>query len=271
MPVDNEIYDRLADTWWDDRGFLGTLREALLPARLAYVRHSLTRVLGPDLHAVTALDVGCGGGVLAEELARLGCRVTGVEPSPASVESARRHAVQEELDIDYREGVGEELPVEAESFDAVVCCDVLEHVADVARVVAECARVLRPGGVFIFDTINRTLPSTLVMIKLCQEWRATSFLPPRVHDWNMFVRPDELRELLALNGITPCDVTGMRPGTGALALVRTLRQRKRGELSHVEAGRRLQVAPSRLTTVHYMGYGTKAMSTRTTGRHPVVN
>src|SRR4051795_9916918 len=155
IPLDNEMYDRLSHTWWEDDGFLNVLKSALNPSRVGYVRRILTEDLGHDPKRLRILDVGCGGGLLAEEFARLGCAVTGVDPSTDSVEAARAHAREGGLDIDYREATGDALPFADGEFPAAYCCDVLEHVDDVGRTVAEIARVLEPGGVFLYDTVNR--------------------------------------------------------------------------------------------------------------------
>lgn len=257
MPVDNGIYERMADSWWDGRGVLHILPAALNPVRLRYFRGVLAGRLGIGLGGRTLVDIGCGGGCLSEEFARLGCWVTGVDPSPNSLDVARRHARQEGLDIEYRHALGEQLPFADDTFDIALCCDVLEHVDDAARVLAEAARVLKPGGVFLFDTINRTLPSR-VMVTLFQEWGPTSVVPPRLHDWQMFLRPDELRDLLALSGIALADVVGTKPGLGPVSLFRALRQRKRGELTVAELGERLHLDPSPDTATLYMGYGLKS-------------
>ncbi len=146
MPVDNEIYNRLSSTWWDEQGFLNLLRTAVNPGRFGYFREVLLKQVGVDPVGKQALDVGCGGGLLAEEFARLGCQVTGLDPSELSLATARAHARQSGLDIAYRLGVGEALPFADETFDLAYCCDVLEHVNDLAQVLAEISRVLRKGG-----------------------------------------------------------------------------------------------------------------------------
>jgi 2-polyprenyl-6-hydroxyphenyl methylase/3-demethylubiquinone-9 3-methyltransferase len=256
MPVDNLLYDRLAAGWWDDRGFLHAMA-ALNPARFGYMR----RVLIDELHltptGLRVLDVGCGGGLLAEEFARLGCAVTGVDPSQESLTAARAHAAGQGLAIEYRSGRGEALPFMAESFDVVYCCDVLEHVDDLRQVIAESARVLRAGGVYLFDTINRTPQSWLVVIKLLQQWRWTSLLPPRLHDWNMFIRPAELGLLLEQHGLLMGGLTGLKPRANPLSLVRTLRRRKRGRLSYREAMERMDLGESPDTSISYIGYARK--------------
>lgn len=260
MAVDNLLYDRQASGWWDPQGFLHAL-SALTPARFGYMRRVLTEELRLAPAGLEVLDVGCGGGLLAEEFARLGCAVTGVDPSTESLAAARAHAAAERLAIEYRSASGEALPFPAGSFDAVYCCDVLEHVDDLARVVAETARVLRPGGVYLYDTINRTLRSRLIVVGLLQEWRWTALMPPGLHDWNMFVRPVELRRLLEDHGLVPGKVTGLKPRAGALRLVRTLLRRRRGRLTYAEAFERMDFRESTDVSLSYLGYARKPAST----------
>jgi 2-polyprenyl-6-hydroxyphenyl methylase / 3-demethylubiquinone-9 3-methyltransferase len=254
MPVDNGVYDRLADTWWDEAGELHGLRTSMNPARFGYFRRVLAATLGRAVVGSTLLDVGCGGGFLAEEFARLGCRVTGVDPSLGSLDAARRHADAEGLDIEYQYGRGERLPADRAAFDVVCCCDVLEHVDDVAAVVAEIARVLRPGGVFLYDTINRTRASRLVVIKLMQEWRWSRWVPAGLHDWDRFVTPDELGRTMRDVGLLPRETVGLVPGVGPVAMLRAIRDRRRGRITTSELGRRAPIREGRDTSVAYMGH-----------------
>jgi 2-polyprenyl-6-hydroxyphenyl methylase / 3-demethylubiquinone-9 3-methyltransferase len=257
MPVDNQLYDRLAATWWDPEGFLHLLR-ALNPVRFGYMRRVLLEELRLVPTGCHALDVGCGGGLLAEEFARLGFRVTGVDPSVPSLDAARRHAAEAGLSIDYRQATGEALPFVDATFDVVYCCDVLEHVTDVARVIGESARVLKAGGVYLYDTINRTPQSKLIVIKLFQEWAWTSFMPPRLHDWDMFIRPTELVPLLEERGLRPGGIRGLKPRANPVTILRALRARKRGRLSYREAVERINLEESADTSVLYLGYAEKA-------------
>src|SRR3712207_8879183 len=133
MPIDNDVYNRHAARWWDEDEPLNMLHGSVTPARFGYFAAVVQR-LGRDPSDLSALDIGCGGGFLAEEFARLGCRVVGVDPSTTSIETARRHAAGAGLDITYVVGAGEQLPVDDCSFDIAYCCDVLEHVSDLDRV-----------------------------------------------------------------------------------------------------------------------------------------
>jgi 2-polyprenyl-6-hydroxyphenyl methylase/3-demethylubiquinone-9 3-methyltransferase len=255
MPADNHLYDTMADSWWDESGMLHILH-GLNPARLRYLRRVLA---GTDLGGRKTLDVGCGGGLLAEELARMGGEVTGVDPSERSLEAARTHAQQEGLAIDYRRATGEALPFPDATFDLVCCCDVLEHVDDLRHVLSEIARVLRPGGIFLYDTINRTFRSWLVVIKLFQEWRSTSFMPPDLHDWRQFIKPAELTALLAGAGLVNQGLAGLRPAVNPLQTLRLLRDRKRGRISYLETVRRLDLRESRDLSISFIGWARRVV------------
>lgn len=257
MPVDNTIYDRLSRSWWeDDTSGLAVLHTGLNPARFGYMKRVLTEELGIDAAGLEVLDVGCGGGLLAEEFAALGAHVSGVDPSVESLEVARAHARERGLEIDYRPGVGEELPFADASFDTVYCCDVLEHVDDVRRTVREIARVLRPGGAFLYDTINRTLRSRLLVIKLSQDWRATRWAEPDTHDWGRFIRPPELERELEAAGLDVRERIGIAPAN-PLAAVRAMRDRARGAITYAEMGRRMRLHESRDTSTLYAGTALK--------------
>jgi 2-polyprenyl-6-hydroxyphenyl methylase/3-demethylubiquinone-9 3-methyltransferase len=255
MPVDNRLYDRRSGEWWDEDSFLGLLRLGVNPARFGYFREVLER-MGIDPRDRRALDIGCGGGLLAEEFARLGCRVTGVDPSEPSLRTAREHARASGLEIDYRRGTGEHLPLPDRSFDITYCCDVLEHVDDLDRVIAETARVLVPGGIYFYDTINRTPVSRLVN-KVIQDWEPTSFVDPGLHDPAMFIRPRELRAAMERHGLASCGLVGLRPGGNPLSLLRALRLRKTGRISGAELSRRLAFRRARDTLGSYMGWAVR--------------
>ncbi|MGY1988141.1 bifunctional 2-polyprenyl-6-hydroxyphenol methylase/3-demethylubiquinol 3-O-methyltransferase UbiG [Blastococcus sp. SYSU DS0669] len=257
MVIDNDVYDRHAASWWDEDDPLNMLHGSVTPGRLSYFVAVLNR-LGCDPAGLRVLDIGCGGGFLAEEFARLGCRVVGVDPSAPSLETARRHAEASGLEIDYRVGSGEDLPVEDAEFDLAYCCDVLEHVTDLDQVIRETARALRPGGTYFFDTVNRTAVSKLLAIKVMQEWRATRVFDTPVHDWSMFIRPAELESTMARHGLQLHEAVGLGPRTrnpvGALlGFVRA----RRGRMSFGELSRRLDFGQTRSRAMSYMGYATR--------------
>jgi len=186
--------------------------------------------------------------------------VSGIDPSGESLAAAKEHAEERGLRIDYRRGTGEAIPFADASFDAAYSCDVLEHVANLPRVIAETARILKPGGVFLYDTINRTWRSKLVVIKLFQEWSATRFMPPDLHDWSLFIKPGELLRLLGRNGLKNRGMTGLSPAAGPLRIFRILRARKRGDLTYAEAVRRIGLHESGDTGIVYMGHAVKSVA-----------
>ncbi len=146
------------------------------------------------------LDLGCGVGFMSEVLAKRGAHVTGVEPDEGAFCVAREHAVAQDLDITYMNGVGEHIPLADASVDRIVCVDVLEHVADLKNVISECRRVLRSGGIFFFDTINRNLMAKFMVVTMMED--ILRVIPKGGHDPKAFVRPEELKNLLQQNGFT---------------------------------------------------------------------
>ncbi|MGY6697338.1 MAG: bifunctional 2-polyprenyl-6-hydroxyphenol methylase/3-demethylubiquinol 3-O-methyltransferase UbiG [Roseinatronobacter sp.] len=200
---DLTIYDTVADDWWSDRlRWVRTLK-AMVPGRLAWFDRQI------DWSGKRVLDLGCAGGFMAEALAERGAEVTGIDPAAKAIEAARAHAAQTGHQIRYDVGVGEALPYADAGFDAVVCVDVLEHVQDLAQVLAEVSRVLRPGGLFLFDTINRNPLARFVTITMAED--VLRVLPKGTHDPAMFITPAELRSGLTRAGLTPGPFTGLGP------------------------------------------------------------
>jgi len=203
MRNDLTIYDAVADRWWsDDIRWVRTLKN-LVPGRLSWFD---TRI---DWQGKRVLDLGCAGGFMAEALAARGAHVTGIDPARHAIAAARAHAATGGHDIGYHVGVGEALPYPPAGFDAVVCVDVLEHARDLDRVLAEVARVLRPGGMFLFDTINRTRVARLATITLAED--ILRLLPRGTHDPALYIRPRELRAAMARAGLEPGPMTGLGP------------------------------------------------------------
>jgi 2-polyprenyl-6-hydroxyphenyl methylase / 3-demethylubiquinone-9 3-methyltransferase len=198
--------------------------------------------------------------LFAEEIARLGASVIGIDPAPGAIAVAQQHAAKTGLDIDYRIGPGEHLPADDACADIASCVDVLEHVADVDAVAGEIARVLKPGGLFLFDTINRTRFSKLVAIKLAQDWAMTAFMPPGLHDWNQFITPAELRTALARHHLRQDGLTGLKPGVSPPALIRLMRQLKKGRLSCGELRSHAAFVLTKDLRVSYIGHATKIAS-----------
>lgn len=256
MPIDNAIYDRLGSGWWDESNPLNALNGGFTPARFAYFRDVLAQ-LGRDPAGLRAVDVGCGGGFLAEEFARIGCRVVGVDPSEVSIRTARQHASAYGLEIGYAVNAGERLALKDQSVDIAYCCDVLEHVADLDQVIAETARVLKPGGVYLFDTINRTRASKLFFIKLLQEWRLTRMVDTGVHSWAMFIKPTELEEILRRHGLRLGEVVGLGPRAGLASLAWNFVRVRLRRLSFGDASRLMDLGRVRRVDLSYLGYATK--------------
>ncbi|MEM7488191.1 MAG: bifunctional 2-polyprenyl-6-hydroxyphenol methylase/3-demethylubiquinol 3-O-methyltransferase UbiG [Pseudomonadota bacterium] len=200
---DLTIYDYVAAKWWSDEiRWVRTLKN-MVPGRLSYFDGFI------DWAGKDVLDLGCAGGFLAEALDDRGARVTGIDPAEEAIAAARAHAEAGGRDIRYDVGVGEALPYGDDSFGAVACVDVLEHVRDLDQVLREVARVLRPGGLFLFDTINRNPVSRLAVITMAED--VLRLLPKGTHDPDMFIRPSELRRALTAAGLTPGAVTGLGP------------------------------------------------------------
>jgi 2-polyprenyl-6-hydroxyphenyl methylase/3-demethylubiquinone-9 3-methyltransferase len=257
VAVDNDVYDRLGESWWDEASPLNVLHGSITPGRFAYFRDVLTRRAGAEVDGLRALDIGCGGGFLAEEFAALGCQVTGVDPSPVSIGAARAHAAGRGLRIDYRVGAGEDLPVPDAAFGLAYCCDVLEHVSDVDRVIAETSRALRPGGLYLFDTVNRTRVSKLLAIKAMQQWPLTRLTDVAIHDWRMFITPAELAGTLQRHGLAPGEMTGLGARAAPLTVLRSLISARLGRITYGELSRRLDVGQVAGTAISYMGFATK--------------
>lgn len=194
------FYDRWAAEWWQPETQVYAL-SYLNPPRFAYFDRHI-----PHWQGLRVLDVGCGGGFTCEFLAQRGAIVTGVDQSLACIQAAQAHAQAEGLAIAYHATPAEHLPFAPASFDVVTCVDVLEHVADRHQTLQSIHRVLKPGGTFCFDTVNRTLKSRLIMIWLLED--LLHEIPRGIHDWQRFIQPEELTQALRSLGFQHLDLTG---------------------------------------------------------------
>lgn len=211
-PAEVARFETIAETWWDPNGPMKVLHK-FNPVRLAYIRDEACRRFGRDprsvrsLEGLTILDVGCGGGVLSEPLARLGATVTGLDPAPTNVSVARLHAERAGVPVDFRNETVEAVVARGESFDVVLAMEVVEHVADVQAFVTACTRAVKPGGCLVMATLNRTLrsfASAIVGAEYILGW-----LPKGTHEWDRFVTPDELSDALGNAGFAVNDLTGV--------------------------------------------------------------
>lgn len=207
-----ERFRALAAKWWDPDGDFAPLH-AIGPERTRFLREALARHFGRDARAAQPLeglrivDIGCGGGLVAEPLARLGASLTGIDPAEENIAAARTHAQQSALAIDYRAARVEDLAAEGAHFDAAIALEVVEHVPDAAAFAAVCARLLRPGGLMLLSTINRTAKAFALAI-LGAEY-VLRWLPRGTHQWDRFVTPEELARALSASGLRTTETRGL--------------------------------------------------------------
>ncbi|HLH12530.1 MAG TPA: bifunctional 2-polyprenyl-6-hydroxyphenol methylase/3-demethylubiquinol 3-O-methyltransferase UbiG [Methylovirgula sp.] len=210
-PEEVARFDRLAEDWWDPAGPMRALHR-FNPVRVAYLQqlfarhlHLQERQAGRPLAGLKILDIGCGAGILSEALASLGAEVTGIDPAPSNIEVARRHAEKSGLAINYVCTTAEAL--EGEAFDVVLAMEVVEHVRDVKAFVARAAAWVRPRGLFVLATINRTARSYLFAIVGAEY--VLRWLPKGTHRWEHFVTPRELAKALGAASLEVIDQTGI--------------------------------------------------------------
>jgi 2-polyprenyl-6-hydroxyphenyl methylase/3-demethylubiquinone-9 3-methyltransferase len=211
-PAELRKFESIASRWWDPTSEFRPLHE-INPLRLDYVDQRAA------LHGKTVLDVGCGGGILAESMAARGAKVTGIDLGGANIEVARLHLLESGLEVNYREVAVEQLADESPaSFDVVTCMEMLEHVPDPASVIAACGRLVKPGGLVFLSTINRN-PKAYLYAVVGAEY-VLGMLPKGTHDYAKFIRPSELGTWLRAAGLDLEDMTGLtyNPLTGVYAL-----------------------------------------------------
>ena len=196
-----DLYDEFAQNWWDPGTKFHALQELNKP-RFEYFDQFVR-----DWTGYKVLDVGCGGGFTSELITKRGGQVSGVDPSAVLIKTAQEHARANGLNIDYRVAVAEALPFEDKTFDAVICVDVLEHVHNLQAAIAEIYRVSKPGALFLFDTINRTIKSKMIMIWMLEN--IAKEIPKGVHEWKKFIKPKELTSLLRGSNFGDLELKGL--------------------------------------------------------------
>ena len=210
-PAEIAKFEAMAAEWWDPDGKFKPLH-LLNPCRLDYITSQIAAEFDRDLTrampfaGLRILDIGCGGGLLAEPMARLGAEVVGADAAPRNLPVARLHAEQSGLTIDYRLTTAEALVAAGEAFDAVLNMEVVEHVADPQSYLTACRQLLKPGGLMVCSTLNRNPKSFLIAI-IGAEW-VMRWLPKGTHDWQKFLTPDELYALIRTAGLDPVDRKG---------------------------------------------------------------
>ena len=211
-PEEISRFGALADRWWAEDGEFSALHK-LNPVRLAWIRDLALARFGGEafslrpLTGLRVLDLGCGGGLLSEPLHRMGADLVSIDASEDGIKAARAHAKANGLEMDYRCITAEDLAASGESFDIVVAMEIIEHVADVDGFLDTCCALVKPGGLFIAATLNRT-PKSYAMAIVGAEY-ILRWVPRGTHDWRKFVRPSELARALRRNGLTTDGVKGV--------------------------------------------------------------
>jgi 2-polyprenyl-6-hydroxyphenyl methylase / 3-demethylubiquinone-9 3-methyltransferase len=211
-PAEVAKFSALAAEWWNPNGKFRVLHR-FNPVRLAYLREQITARFARDpfdrrpYAGLDVLDIGCGGGLLSEPMARLGARIIAIDPSPKNIKTAIVHASEQGLDIDYLVATAEELALGPRRFDVILNMEVIEHVNDPARFLKSCAGLLKPGGLMFTATISRTLKSFALAI-IGAEY-VLGWLPRGTHHWEKFLTPDELSAGLAAADLKPLETVGV--------------------------------------------------------------
>ena len=210
-PAEVAKFQAMAAEWWDPNGKFKPLH-MLNPCRLDYITRQIAAQFNRDLasdkpfEGLTILDIGCGGGLLSEPMARLGATVVGADAAERNIPVAQVHAAQSGLEIDYRHTTAEAIAEAGEQFDVVLNMEVVEHVADPQEFITVCQQLVKPGGLMICSTLNRNAKSFAMGI-IGAEW-IMRWLPKGTHEWNKFITPDELFSMLETGGLTPVDRKG---------------------------------------------------------------
>jgi len=211
-PAEVERFSRIADEWWDAGGKFAPLHR-LNPARVGFVRDRVAARFDRDplkpapLAGLRLLDIGCGGGLVCEPMCRLGAQVVGIDASDKNIAVARLHAERMRLAVDYRPGTAEALHTAGESFDVVLALEIIEHVADPGLFLNCCAHLVRPGGLLVLSTLNRTAKAYALGIVGAEY--VLRWLPRGTHDWRKFVKPSEAARPLRAGGLSIAELAGL--------------------------------------------------------------
>ena len=211
-PAEVAKFEAMAAEWWDPNGKFRPLH-LMNPCRLDYITAQIAGEYARDLRTANPfkglriLDIGCGGGLLSEPMARLGATVVGADAAPRNIPVAQVHAEAQGLTIDYRHTTAEDLAAAGEQFDVVLNMEVVEHVSDPQAYLTACRNLLKPQGLMVCSTLNRTAKSFMMAI-VGAEW-VMRWLPRGTHDWQKFITPDELYALIEKAGLIPVDRKGM--------------------------------------------------------------
>jgi len=207
-----EKFSRISAEWWDPKGPFRPLHR-LNPVRLTYIKDRAAAHFSRDPRSVspfkglTAVDIGCGGGLVAEPLARLGAKVTAVDADPVAIEAARLHAGERAVDVGYEVGTSDELAEAGRTFDLVLALEIIEHVADRDAFLATLSALVAPGGLLVLSTLNRTLKSLALGVGMAEY--VLRWVDPGTHDWRKFVKPSELARGIRRIGFEVADLTGL--------------------------------------------------------------
>ncbi|MCC5659982.1 bifunctional 2-polyprenyl-6-hydroxyphenol methylase/3-demethylubiquinol 3-O-methyltransferase UbiG [Nostoc sp. XA010] len=239
-----------ADKWWKEDETL-YLSNHLNKSRFEFFSNYV-----PDWKGLRVLDIGCGGGLACEYVANLNADVSGIDLSWNSIKTAQEHAKINNLKIDYQRGIAENLPYQENSFNVVLCFDVLEHVDDWEKVIFEAYRVLKKDGFFLFDTINRSFKSKFIMLWLLED--TLKHLPSGLHDWKKFIKPQEIEEVMEMAGFGDFEIKGfdLTGGTNFKTLknvlLKGLNNQSKGEKTEL-----FEIKINNDTSVCYIGKGVK--------------
>ncbi len=192
-------FEAIADDWWNPHGKFKPLHD-ITPIRLEFITSRVKKYLNLPLQKTSVLDVGCGGGLISEPLARIGCNVTGIDASDININIAKEHA--KNLDIHYMKMLVEDLVKEKQKFDLILALEVLEHIDNIEIFIRNCFNLLKPGGLLIFSTMNRTIKSFMQSILIAEY--VLKWLPKGTHNWHQFLKPSEINKYAAGRLIEAC-------------------------------------------------------------------